>query len=96
MYDRPDCFTKTFPPLQFCDEATSGLDAAPLHMADRSLSRSVFHCRNPHVLTVTGAGSLVVWDVGTYLAANQTHHKEIFKIIPLQKAQITCLTVTDR
>lgn len=65
-------------------------------MADRSLSQSVFHCRKTHVLTVTTAGSLVVWDVTTYLAANQSLHKEIFKIIPLQKVPITCVTVTDR
>lgn len=101
VYYSYDCLAKTFSPLQFCDAATNGLDAAPdasqtVNMADRSLSRSVFHCRNPQVLTVTPAGGLVVWDVRTYLAANQTLHKEIFKIIPLQKVQITCLTATDR
>lgn len=83
------------------ESTPSGMDAAPdtsqtANMVDRSFSQSVFHCTNPHVLTVTAAGSLVVWDVTTYLAANQSLHKEIFKIIPLQNTPITCVSVTDR
>lgn len=65
-------------------------------MADMSLSQSVFHCRNPHVLTVTTAGNILVWDITPFLAADQSLHKEIFKIISLQKINITCIATTDR
>lgn len=66
------------------------------NMADMSLSQSVFHCRDPHVLTVTTAGNILVWDVTPFLAADQSLHKEIFKIISLQKVTITCVATTDR
>lgn len=66
------------------------------NMADMSLSQSVFHCRNPHVLTVTTAGNILVWDITPFLAADQSLHKEIFKIISLQKINITCIATTDR
>lgn len=66
------------------------------NMADMSLSQSVFHCRDPHVLTVTTAGNILVWDVTPFLAADQSLHKEIFKIISLQKVAITCVATTDR
>lgn len=66
------------------------------NMADMSLSQTVFHCRNPNVLTVTTAGNILVWDITPFLAADQSLHKEIFKIISLQKINITCIATTDR
>lgn len=65
-------------------------------MADIPLSQSVFHCKNPNILTVTKAGNILVWDTSPFLATDQSLHKEIFKIISLQKIDITCIATTDR
>lgn len=86
-------------PLQFSDVDNSGSDASAdpfrtVRMAGGFLTRSVFHWREPQVLTATAAGSLVVWDALEDQAANQ--HFPKFKLIHLQKQPITVLNVTDR
>uniref|UniRef100_A0A3Q3XA48 Cilia- and flagella-associated protein 251 n=1 Tax=Mola mola TaxID=94237 RepID=A0A3Q3XA48_MOLML len=78
-----------------CEAASNGTDAQTGSMADRSLSPSVFHCRNSQILTGTTAGNLVVWDVSSYLVETENFQTDTFKIVPLQKVAITCLTVTD-
>ncbi|XP_040897933.1 cilia- and flagella-associated protein 251 [Toxotes jaculatrix] len=66
-----------------------------VRMVDGFLSRSVFHWRQPQVVTVVAAGTLVVWDMMEDLAANQCVPQERIKFIPLQQDPITVLTVTD-
>ncbi|XP_072243955.1 cilia- and flagella-associated protein 251 [Leuresthes tenuis] len=65
-----------------------------VNIADVSLSQSVFHWRNPQILTAT-VGSLVVWDVKEDLVENQSLSPERLKIIQLQQHPITVLTVAD-
>lgn len=65
-------------------------------IVDMPLSQTVFHCKNPHILTVTKAGNILVWDISPFLNEDQSLHKEIFKIISLQKVDITCIATTDR
>uniref|UniRef100_A0A672JU70 Cilia- and flagella-associated protein 251 n=1 Tax=Salarias fasciatus TaxID=181472 RepID=A0A672JU70_SALFA len=65
-----------------------------VNLADVALSRSVFHWRDPEVLTATGC-NLMVCNVEEGLVANQNFPSERVKIIPLQKSLITLLTVTD-
>ncbi|XP_018523966.1 cilia- and flagella-associated protein 251 [Lates calcarifer] len=64
-------------------------------MAGGFLTRSVFHWREPRVLTATAAGSLVVWDVLEDLAANQCLPQNRVKILKQQEHPITVVTVTD-
>uniref|UniRef100_A0A665T596 Cilia- and flagella-associated protein 251 n=1 Tax=Echeneis naucrates TaxID=173247 RepID=A0A665T596_ECHNA len=66
-----------------------------VNMDGRPLSRSVFHWREPQVLTATAAGSIVVWELIEDLAVNQRLSQEIIKYIHLQKAAFTFLTITD-
>lgn len=85
--------------MQFCQTATRG--SAPdisqtVNVAAGSLRQSVFHCVNPHVLTATTAGSLLVWDVSAYFVSADGVYTETFKVIPLQNEPITCLAMTDR
>ncbi|XP_041856048.1 cilia- and flagella-associated protein 251 [Melanotaenia boesemani] len=65
-----------------------------VHIADMSLSLSVFHLTNPQILTAT-AGSIVVWDVKDYLTDHQSLHFKKKKLIHLQDHLITFLTMTD-
>ncbi|XP_047446748.1 cilia- and flagella-associated protein 251 isoform X2 [Mugil cephalus] len=58
------------------------------NLAKVSLNRSVFHPRNPQILTGAGS-SLVVWDVTRNLATDKC------ALIPLQRHSITAITVTD-
>uniref|UniRef100_A0A3Q1IBX8 Cilia- and flagella-associated protein 251 n=1 Tax=Anabas testudineus TaxID=64144 RepID=A0A3Q1IBX8_ANATE len=85
---------------RFSDEDNGGSDAAAdpfqtVRMAGGLLTRSVFHWREPQVLTASVAGSLVVWDVLEDLAANQGLPRDRIKLINLQKEPITVLTVID-
>ncbi|XP_040011635.1 cilia- and flagella-associated protein 251 [Xiphias gladius] len=66
-----------------------------VNMAGGFLRRSVFHWREPQVLTATAAGSLVLWNVMEDFAANQCLPRERIKLIQLQKDPITVFTVTD-
>ncbi|KAI3372831.1 hypothetical protein L3Q82_023280 [Scortum barcoo] len=61
----------------------------------RSVNQTVFHWSEPQVLTVSAAGSLVVWDVMEDLTVNKNLPKDRITIIPLQENPITVLTVTD-
>ncbi|XP_071339121.1 cilia- and flagella-associated protein 251 [Trachinotus anak] len=103
FYSRPQASLQCFA-LQlkeFCDAATSDLTrpspdpSENVNMDARPLSRSVFHWREPQVLTATATGSLVVWDVMEDLAVKQYLSHDTLKFIQLQKDPITVLTVTD-
>ncbi|XP_051278457.1 cilia- and flagella-associated protein 251 isoform X1 [Dicentrarchus labrax] len=88
---------------QFSESATSGFDSMftqtspdnSVKVAGRSFSQSVFHWRNPQVLTATTKGSIVVWDVIEDLGPDQSLPKDRIKFILLQDNPITALTVTD-
>ncbi|KAM9360669.1 cilia- and flagella-associated protein 251 [Symphorus nematophorus] len=77
----------------------SGSDATDtsqaVNITGRSLSLSAFQWRKPQVLTVTAAGTLVVWDVMEDLAANQSPPKDTIQLFYFQDDPITILTVTD-
>uniref|UniRef100_UPI0037E75825 cilia- and flagella-associated protein 251 n=1 Tax=Semicossyphus pulcher TaxID=241346 RepID=UPI0037E75825 len=89
-------------PNQFNDEATSASDAAllaqpsPVPLQTDSMSgQSVFHWREPQVVTAAAGGSIVVWDVMEDLAAEQGLPWDRIRLIQLQKHPITTFTVTD-
>lgn len=65
-------------------------------MTAGSLSQSVFHWKEPEILTATAAGYIVVWDPMEDLAANQSLPRHRIQFIHLQKDPITVLAVTDR
>ncbi|KAM7391954.1 hypothetical protein PAMP_022600 [Pampus punctatissimus] len=67
-----------------------------VNVAGGSFSQSVFHWKEPQVLTATAAGSIVVWQLMEDLAANQSPIKYKVQVISLQKHPITVLAVTDR
>ncbi|XP_033476347.1 cilia- and flagella-associated protein 251 [Epinephelus lanceolatus] len=62
-------------------------------LASGSFSQSVFHWREPQILTVTAAGSIVVWNLEDS-AANQNLCVRA-KVVALQEDPITALTITD-
>ncbi|CAK6966465.1 cilia- and flagella-associated protein 251 [Scomber scombrus] len=91
---------------KFYNTAPSGISAAELprpspghsHTADiggGSFSQSVFHWKEPEVLTATAAGGIVVWQLMKDLAANKSLTKDKVQVISLQEEPITVLTVTD-
>ncbi|XP_074493952.1 cilia- and flagella-associated protein 251 [Sebastes fasciatus] len=70
--------------------------AQTFNMAGMSLSQSVFHWREPQILTATAGGSLLVWDVTEDLATDQNFPIDRVRLIDLQNDPITALAVTDR
>ncbi|KAM7416685.1 hypothetical protein PAMA_018645 [Pampus argenteus] len=86
---------------------SSGLDATAfpqpspgcshiVNVADGSFTQSVFHWKEPQVLTATAAGSIVVWQLMEDLDANQSPINYKVQVVSLQKHPITVLAVTDR
>ncbi|CAG08438.1 unnamed protein product, partial [Tetraodon nigroviridis] len=77
-----------------------GCDKAPditeiVNLPAEALHMTVFHCKEPLIITATSAGSLMLWDVGGYITATKNFPKVKCKILPLQNAPITCLATTD-
>ncbi|XP_049434683.1 cilia- and flagella-associated protein 251 isoform X2 [Epinephelus fuscoguttatus] len=64
-----------------------------VELASGSFSQSVFHWREPQILTATAAGSIVVWNLEDS-AANQSLCVRA-KVVALQEDPITALTITD-
>ena len=94
-------------PLQFYNTAPAGIDAGELprpspghshtaNIAGGSFSQSVFHWKEPEILTATSAGGIVVWQLMKDLPANESLTKDKVQVISLQEEPITVLTVTDR
>ncbi|KAM9858625.1 cilia- and flagella-associated protein 251 [Aulostomus maculatus] len=64
-------------------------------MAGGSLSQSVFHWKEPQVLTGTAAGTIIMWELMEDFAANQSLTINRVHFISLLQCPITAVTVTD-
>ncbi|KAA0717305.1 Cilia- and flagella-associated protein 251 [Triplophysa tibetana] len=61
-----------------------------------SLSQSIFQCEGVRALTATSKGNIVVWDKQSESVSCQPLVWKATKVIPLQNAGITVLTLIDR
>ncbi|XP_042343757.1 cilia- and flagella-associated protein 251 [Plectropomus leopardus] len=78
--------------LQYC---ALELEMVKIFQTSGPLSQSVFHRREPQILTASAAGSIVVWNLMEDFAANQYFPTYRIRVFDLQDDPITALTVTD-